>query len=142
MPEETKSSDLLRITDSSCICCFSAESSLKSLFFFSRYSLILAKEVLFYSLTASSFRTGSLSFSISDQTAFFSQIPNLTLYMQHRYPCSQLLICFWVYTWHKVQSFGSLNPAIFAVHHAENLILVPFTHSITVLLSGLDQSHS
>lgn len=140
MPEKVKSSDLLRITKSSCVWCFSAESSSKSLFF--QYRLILAKEVLFYSLTASSYSIDSFSFSISDQTAFFSQIPNLTLHMQHRYPCSLLLICFWVFTWHKVQSFGSLNLAMFSVHHAENFIPVPFTHSITLPLSGLDQSSS
>lgn len=70
LPEEAKSSDLLRITEGSCVCCFSAESSSKSLF--SQYRLILAKEALFYSLTASSYGTDSFSFSISDQTAFFS----------------------------------------------------------------------
>lgn len=115
--------------------------ALQSHFFF-QYRLILAKEVLFYSLTASSYSIDSFSFSISDQPAFFSQIPNLTLHMQHRYPCSLLLIYFWVFTWHKVQSLGSLNLAVFSVHHAENLIPVPFTHSITLPLSVLDQSSS
>lgn len=33
VPEKAKSSDLLRITEGSCVSCFSAESSSKSLFF-------------------------------------------------------------------------------------------------------------
>lgn len=112
--------------------------ALQSNFFF-QCRFILAKEVLFYFLTASSSSIDSFSFSVSDQTAFFSKIPNLTLHMQHRYPCSLLLIYFRVFSWHKVQFFGSLY---LAVHHAENLIPVPFTHSITLPLSGLDQSSS
>lgn len=116
--------------------------ALLSYFFFPQYRLILAKAVLFYSPTASSYSTDSFPFSTSDQTAFFTQIPTLTLHMQHRYLCSLLLIYFWVFTWHKVQSFRFLNLTVFSTHHAENLIPVPFSHSVTLPLPGLHQSSS